>query len=231
MLSSLIFINFLFVNHNILHPRFLVFQGPKSPFCELDIKAPLRQQLANITILEYPVIHVFLPSLSCDVEVKDVLPVTQRQETKNAVSNHHPSPEGVAFREEEIEDNCSPDPQVYDFMNNVILSPPHQGPHNKICKKALDDSPDGHLLARVAAGNSSHPSSRSAELGTFANMGFDFDQGLIDAYSDLIAEINPDDFLDLEGEFAKEAEVEERKDLSGSRGILFEELEEGEIAD
>ncbi|KAG9147776.1 hypothetical protein Leryth_018831 [Lithospermum erythrorhizon] len=36
-------------------------KDPKSPFRKLDIKAPLREQLANLVILEYPVIHVFLP--------------------------------------------------------------------------------------------------------------------------------------------------------------------------
>ncbi|KAM7472458.1 hypothetical protein LguiA_010641 [Lonicera macranthoides] len=44
---------------------------------------------------------------------------------------------------------------------------------------------------------------------------FDFEQGLIDVYSDLISETNPDDFLDLEGVFPEEVDLEE--------------LEEGEI--
>jgi hypothetical protein len=61
-------------------------------------------------------------------------------------------------------------------------------------------------------------------------MEFDFDQGLIDAYSDLMAKSNPDDFLDLEGEFVEEVDVEERIGLSGVRGVFSaEELEEGEI--
>ncbi|KAF2319351.1 hypothetical protein GH714_014968 [Hevea brasiliensis] len=135
--------------------------GPKSPFYELDIKAPLKQQLANVVILEYPVIYVFLPSHSYDFEVvKDVKPVTNRPESKNSVHNDESSPKGVAFREEEIEENDdSSNPQVYDFLKNVILN---HGTRN------------------------------------FEAMDFDFDQGLMDAYSDLIGQVNPDDFLDLE---------------------------------
>ncbi|KAI3850726.1 hypothetical protein MKW98_030786, partial [Papaver atlanticum] len=47
------------------------------------------------------------------------------------------------------------------------------------------------------------------------NSGFNFQQDLRDAYSGLIGEINPDDFLDLDGEFLQ--------------GFSDEELEEGEI--
>ncbi|KAL4601323.1 hypothetical protein ACB092_11G264300 [Castanea dentata] len=59
---------------------------------------------------------------------------------------------------------------------------------------------------------------------------FDFDQGSIDAYSDLIAENNPDDFLDLEGVFTEEVIAEERN-FSEVQGVFSaeEELEEGEI--
>ncbi|CAK7331815.1 unnamed protein product [Dovyalis caffra] len=207
-------------------------KGPKSPFCELDTKASLRQQLANVVIMEYPVIHVFLPSHKYDFEViKDVRFFNLRLDAKNSASNQCPSPKGIVFKEEEIEDanNGSSDPQVYDLMKNEILSPPNQIPHHNASVKALDDSSDGTLLERETAVNGPHSSSNCK--GTFENMEFEFDQGLMDAYSDLIAEINPDDFLDLEGVFSKEEE--ERNDHSISRGIfsLEEELEDGEIAE
>ena len=44
-------------------------QGSRSPFEELGIRAPIREQLANLVILEYSQIHVFLPSHSYDLDV------------------------------------------------------------------------------------------------------------------------------------------------------------------
>ncbi|CAG7867555.1 unnamed protein product [Brassica rapa] len=44
-------------------------KGAKAPFKELDIKASLRQQLVKVAIVEYTVIHVYLPSQSFDFEV------------------------------------------------------------------------------------------------------------------------------------------------------------------
>lgn len=206
-------------------------KGPRSPFRELDVKIPIKQQLANIVILEYPVIYVFLPSHSFDFEViKDANPVTHKPELKDFGSN--PSPQGVPFKEEEIEDDSnSSDPHVYDLMKNVSSSPMHQFPHwNSRSEKATNNSSERPLLARVATGNSSHSSSNTNEPGVSDLMEFDFDQGLMDAYSDLMAVINPDDFLDLEGEFAEEVDVEEGIDLPGVRGVFSaEELEEGEI--
>jgi hypothetical protein len=204
-------------------------QGPGSPFCELDVKAPIKQQLANMVILEYPVIYVFLPSHSFDSEViKDASLVTHKPELKDSGSNL--SPQGVLFKEEEIDDNNSSDPYVCDLMKHLSSSPMHQFPHwYRRSEKASNNSSEWPLLARVAAGNRSHSSSNTNEPGV-SEMAFDFDQGLIDVYSDLMADINPDDFLDLEGEFAEEVNVEERIDLSGVRGVFSaEELEEGEI--
>ncbi|KAJ9680660.1 hypothetical protein PVL29_019855 [Vitis rotundifolia] len=44
-------------------------KGCRSHFHEFDIRAPIRQQLVNLVILEYPLIHVFLPSHSYDINV------------------------------------------------------------------------------------------------------------------------------------------------------------------
>ncbi|KAG5253601.1 box C/D snoRNA protein [Salix suchowensis] len=206
-------------------------KGPKSAFREIDIKASLRQQLANVVILEHPVIHVFLPSLKYDFEVvKDVRLVNHRFDAKNSVSNDCPSPKGIVFREEKIEDDaniCSSDPQVYDLMKNEILSPSNEICDHNASVKALENIFDDSLAVGEAAANGVHSSSKSEE--TFENMEFDFDQGLMDAYSDLISGINPDDFLDLESVFSKE----EENDHFGSMGIFSveEELEEGEIAE
>ncbi|KAL5706416.1 hypothetical protein ACHQM5_024586 [Ranunculus cassubicifolius] len=86
-------------------------KGSKSPYRELDIKAPLGQQLVDVVIVEYPVIHVFLPSASYEFEVvKDTY-----QKTDEPVNEEVSSPRGVVCREEEVEDDMS-DPQILDLM-------------------------------------------------------------------------------------------------------------------
>uniref|UniRef100_A0A5B7BHN4 Box C/D snoRNA protein 1 n=1 Tax=Davidia involucrata TaxID=16924 RepID=A0A5B7BHN4_DAVIN len=221
-------------------------KGSRSPYRELDIKAPLRQQLANIVILEYPVIHVLLPLHSYDFEViKDA--ISQKPELES-IGNNDPSPKGVTFREEEIADGSSLDPQVLDLMKHVKPNPEFQFPHqDKRTEKELNDTFDRPLLAKVAQvtkpvlkndlcihkseDDNIYSSSKTEEPGFLEDLDFDFEQGLIDAYSNLIGQTNPDDFLDLEGMFTEEVELEERKDHSDFSGVfpVEEELEEGEI--
>lgn len=102
------------------------------------------------------------------------------------------SMKGVCFREEEIPDSGNLEPKVYDLMTHAKSTP---SPSN---------------VSRVATGDQVEPGHAFA-------MEFDFDQGLMDAYSDIIAHINPDEFLDLEGGHAEEAL------------FVADELEEGEI--
>lgn len=196
------------------------------------MKAPIRQQLENLVILEYPVIYVFLPSHPCDFEViRDAIP--QRIENKQSVSSDHPSPKGVTFREEEIEDDPSPNPQVLDLMQHSIPS------KDKVIEKEFHEKLDTPLLetqAHEAQDNlycsSTKTTNTNTNTGVFEDTDFDFEQGLIDAYSDLIAQTNPDDFLDWEGMFPEEVGPVERRDNPDfSRGIPVEdeELEEGEI--
>ncbi|XP_059277301.1 putative box C/D snoRNA protein SPCC613.07 [Lycium ferocissimum] len=95
--------------------KFFIQKGTKSSFCELDIKVPLRQQLTNKVILEYPVIYVFLPSHSCNFEViRDSVPLKAEQ---NETVCDSPSPKGMMFKEEDIEDGGSLDPHVSDLLN------------------------------------------------------------------------------------------------------------------
>ncbi|KAE8679816.1 HIT-type Zinc finger family protein, putative isoform 2 [Hibiscus syriacus] len=209
--------------------KFFIRKYPKgmSPFRELDIKAPIRQQLADMVVLEYPVIHVYLPSDRYDFEIiKKNLPVNHRRESKDSNIADNEIQKGVTFREEEIKENGSSlDSQVFDLMKHV-----HQIPPQNKSEKAFGNSVSS--LTRTEAGNRVHSSTLAKDSGFFKDMEFHFDQGLLDAYSDLIAEINPDDFLDLEGEFAKQSETDDRRDLLDSRGGFFaEELEEGEIVD
>lgn len=188
------------------------FQVARSPFYELGSTLPIRQQFANLCILEYPVIHVCLPSQSYDFEViKDASSIIRKPEFRSSASNDHLSPEGVPFKEEEIEDTDFLDPKVFDFMK--------QG------------TSDRATSAIEAGGNGLQSSSKTKEQGLSEDMEFDFDQGLIDVYLDLIAQINPDDFLDLEGEFTNEEEVVGRENSSYLMGVLPEDddIEEGEI--
>ncbi|OVA02866.1 zinc finger protein [Macleaya cordata] len=186
-------------------------KGPKSPYRELDIKAPISQQLANIVIVEYPVIHVLLPSASYDFEVvKDANPLPHKPTETN-----FPSPKGVAFKEEEIEeeeeDGISMDPQILDLMKFVNSEP--------LDNFRIPNSSKPMLKGEVQTeDNNAFYISNSKEFELSENAGFDFEQDLRDAYSGLIGQVNPDDFLDLDGGFLQE-------------GDMDEELEEGEIAE
>ncbi|KAH8520510.1 hypothetical protein H0E87_001816 [Populus deltoides] len=99
--------------------------------------------------------------------------------------------------------------------------------HHNASVKALENIFDDSLAVRSSSEWCAFQ--LQEREGTFENMEFDFDQGLMDAYSDLIAQINPDDFLDLEGVFSKEEE--DRNDHFGSMGTFSvgEELEEGRL--
>ncbi|XP_061358678.1 uncharacterized protein LOC133302878 [Gastrolobium bilobum] len=205
-------------------------KGPKSPFKELDMKAPIRQQLANTVILEFPVVFVFLPSHRINFEViKDLKPSIPKSMQKDSEGNH--SPEGVSFREEVIEDdNSSPVPQVFDLMKHVEPGSSHRVHTQSMSSEKLpNDSSDKPLFEGNPGGNLSHSSPKTKELKLSEDMSFDFDQDFMDVYGDLMAEMNPDDFLDFDSEFAKETENE--IDLIGTSGVFSVpgELEEGEI--
>ena len=94
----------------------------------------------------------------------------------------------------------------------------------------INNSAERPLLSSVETGNCSHFGT-TEETGVSEIREFDFDQGLIHVYSDLIAENNPDDFLDLEGAFTEEVIAEERRNFSEVQGVFSaeEDLEEGEI--
>ena len=195
------------------------------------MKAPIRQQLANVVILEFPVVFVFLPSHRIDFEViKDVSPTIQNKSLQKE-SEDNQSPVGVSFREEEIEDdNSSADPQVFDLMKHVESSSSHRVlTQNTISEEAPNDSSDKPLLEGHTVGNLSHSSLKNKELKFSEDMAFDFDQDFMDVYADLMAEMNPDDFLDFDGEFPKK--TENGIDLIGTSGVfpVPGELEEGEI--
>lgn len=204
----------------------MTIQGPKSPFKELDMKAPIRQQLANVIILEFPVIYVFLPSHDINFQViKDVNPTIHKPLQKDSDANQ--TPKGISFKEEEIEDdNNSTDPKIFDLMEHLDSGLSHQtlSQNKSTEQEALNNSSEKPLLEGDTAGTNG--------LEFSEHITFDFDQNFMDVYADLMAQINPDDFLDFEGGFSNKTDVEE-KDLCGVSGIfpVPEELEEGEIAE
>lgn len=96
---------------------FVHLQGSKSPFQELNSKSSIREQLANLVILEYPVIHVFLPSDKYDFEViKVATPCNAKNKNSESVMVDEFCQTGIEFKEEAVKDD-SLDPLVSDLMN------------------------------------------------------------------------------------------------------------------
>ncbi|KAK8953347.1 hypothetical protein KSP40_PGU019046 [Platanthera guangdongensis] len=143
-------------------------KGSKSLFRKLDIKAPIHRQFSNITILEYPVIFVYLPSFDHDFEVETWKIPSIRDTVPPSIC---PSPSGTLYKVEEVEEG--------DGASDTIIT----------------------------------------------DLMFYFDQEVRDAYSDLIGEMNPDDFLCLDDSF----EISKGNVLGESKGNEgFKELEEAE---
>ncbi|XP_056841761.1 uncharacterized protein LOC108858503 [Raphanus sativus] len=152
-------------------------KGAKAPFKELDIKAPLRQQLAKVAIVEYPVIHVYLPSHSYDFDVIrdfDHLNTTPDPNGSSLYYGHRDTKGTIiTSREEETEEECkinSGEPEVLDIIKQVSEDSKVEGgvtknPHIQVDPPEQGDAAD--------------------------NMVVEFEQGLIDTYSDLFAEMDP----------------------------------------
>ncbi|KAK1276060.1 hypothetical protein QJS04_geneDACA001814 [Acorus gramineus] len=207
----------------------------KSPFLELNIKAPIRQQLANVLLVEYPVIHVFLPSHSLDFIVeKKVVKFFQKNAKPSELPNRIPSPRAVLSREEEIEeDNDVPSETRVLDMEEYVASKLVKGPPHTIVENA---NPDVQIPTPVSAdanpimgkerrsymseetNTDLHCKSGLSETNEYMDLLFEND--LKEAYSNLVDDLNLDDYLCLDGGFIEE----------GYLGLEEgEELEEGEI--
>lgn len=174
----------------------------------MDIYAPIREQLANLVIIEYPVIHVFLPSHNLNFEVvKDIVPQPAPPKIE-PVNESQPEPKGVFFKEEEFKDHDYTDPHVLDLMHK---------------SSSKTESKDEGVIQK-----SPDSTNNIDELGVVDLLNFDFDPELIDVYSNLISDTNPDDFLDFDGLLCDDLPT--REDM-GECGVIKEELEEGEIPD
>ncbi|XAR72394.1 hypothetical protein NMG60_11019019 [Bertholletia excelsa] len=153
-------------------------------------------------------------------------------EVKDSTCNNLPSPMGVTFREEEIEDSTSSDPQILDLakheefeLNNGTDNPSLHRAASQGTKLVLKDDVPVH---KSQDNMQSSFKTEVPEAGEEA-MNFDFEQGLLGAYYKLIGQGNPNDFLNLEGVFVEGREVEERiGDPILSGAILEEDLGRGD---
>ncbi|KAK7364255.1 hypothetical protein VNO80_12779 [Phaseolus coccineus] len=205
-------------------------KGPKSPFKEIDIKLPIRKQLADIFILEFPVVFVFLPTHTINFEViTDVN--TRKHKSPQKDSEENQIPQGLSFREEVIEDGSnSVDPQVFDIMKQVESSLSHEVMTQNISSEiAPNDSSDKSLFEVDTGGNLAHSLTETNNLNLSDDMVFDFDQDLMDFYTDILDQTNPNDLFDFDSEFANK--TENKIDIIGASELfpLPNELEEGEI--
>lgn len=219
-------------------------QGTNSPYRKLDIKVPIHRQLENTVIVEYPVIYVFLPSESIDFEVEEARSFVKDKEPPHSASSIS-SPKGVLFREEEIEEGELPtDTQIVDLLD-CRLSESNQHTHiDKVDILSGKEEVHQDKQVRAAVAQNLEPlhlekhhieQTNSHMAGVTSKKlceedKFDFEQELKDAYSDLIGEMNPDDFLCFDGDYIVE-ETEMRDTALCFGGSFFgdEELEEGEI--
>lgn len=144
----------------------------------------------------------------------------------------------MPFREEEIKDENSPDPKVLDLMKygkqNGIDKISHQptGTEKQVtdkldslCAKASENVIKNDICSVKAEDEQLDFSVNSTVADLLEKMDFEFEQGLIDSYSDLISESNLDEVFDLDGVFKQELGLAETNDQ-----LPIEELEEGEIS-
>lgn len=258
-------------------------KGLKSPFRELDIKAPIGRQLADVVILEYPVIIVFLPLHSYDFEVdRSMISLSTKEERPDSFDSNL-SPKGNLFLEEEIEEGeMFSDTLVTDLRGHVnsltgasigsqqdwplgektgrvsdmdmskksfnspksnssqehqslILTEAKRNRHSACVLQDQDMKLSGTVVGVTAPFASQRPEASLVEKTEMyasnsvnswepaAELNFDFERELRDAYSDLMGEINPDDFLCFDGEYKVADNLEEF--------LGEEDLEEGEIPD
>ena len=137
------------------------------------MKAPIKQQLANIVLLEFPVV-LFSCYLTINFEViKDVTINIHKSLKKDSEGNQ--SLEGKSFKEEVIEDdNSSADPQVFDLMKHVESSSSQPVlTQNMSSEKAPDDSSDKPLLEENTLSNLSHSSVKTKEPKLSEDTAFD----------------------------------------------------------
>ncbi|KAL8123715.1 hypothetical protein AgCh_011637 [Apium graveolens] len=143
----------------------------KSPFVQLDIEAPICEQLANLSIIEYPVIYIFLPSHHYDFEVTKV-EIRHKLDHKEFIKNGEPSPKGVLLREEVIKEEKPAD--TLDSSSCATASEQDGTKNDIFFDKALDEQLDFTVNSTVAE--------------IIEKLDPELVQGLLGSISDLISE-------------------------------------------
>lgn len=197
----------------MLNRFYISMQGPNSPYRELDMKTSLRRQLQNLVILEYPVIHVFLPTHRFPFEVIEDPPLPSlKPVVKPEVDVDDSNTTGVWFREEEMNENYNLEFQDHGTKQNL------NSLNTKSFPLHLDAGSGGsNILSR---GHSQPERNEEMELG--------LDLELINPSSDLSSEMNPDYFLNLDGD---DTWIDEEGEVAGDfrLSLMEDDLEEGEI--
>ena len=153
-------------------------------------------------------------------------------------NNNQLSPRGLPFKEEEIgeddDDDSSLAPREIDLLKRGNMASQQQLAR---CSTSVNPS-ERALSSPGVAGGSGLPLSytKAIEKVLFDDVEYDFDQELVDAYSDIMAEINPDGFLDFDCILTKKddkTEQEAKNFLYNGEEVFMaeDELEEGEIAE
>lgn len=200
---------------------------------QLDINRSIGEQLASTVILEYPVIHVYLPSDSYNFEVEHWTFRVKNQESPSLVHpSSLPSPPGTPLREEEIEEGEVSPTRFLDLRAGVY-SAPTGGSH--VLENATSTGNTGQM-PRTAFDISKPCSDESKALlvddvDWYANIALaasiDSDKQLGD-FPDY--EMDADDCLVLNGLDGNYGEETEKSLCFAKQFLLGDELEEGEIS-
>ncbi|PKU60436.1 hypothetical protein MA16_Dca027104 [Dendrobium catenatum] len=170
-------------------------KNSKSTFRKLDIKAPIGSQLAKIVMLEHPINFVYLPSHENGFEVEASRMPLLRNPTPSTFDGI-PIHNGTLYRVEVQEGEMPSDTRIA----NLVECRKSEANCNitEANTVVFKDQTTGEAQGEVAANS---PESGDAK--------FYFEKELRDAYSDLIGEMNPDDFLCLDGVYEDSVDLRE----------------------
>lgn len=193
-------------------------QNAKSLFRKLDIKAPIGAQLANILILEHPVIFIYLPSHDIGFEFEAARTPFLRN-TAPSTSDGIPSHNGTSYRVEEVEEGDMPsDTRVTDLMDcmksNSLSNPSVTKETSKadnavlVTDKQIPEAISVGLSLQLSGEPHRTHATNSPESG---DTGFYFEQELKTVFSDLMGEMNPDDFLCFDGVYDDSVDLGEAR--------------------
>ncbi|XP_028554377.1 uncharacterized protein LOC110107492 isoform X1 [Dendrobium catenatum] len=210
-------------------------KNSKSTFRKLDIEAPIGSQLAKIVVLEHPIIFVYLPSHENGFEVEaSRMPLLRNPppSTFDGIPSHN----GTLYRVEEVEEGEMPsDTRITDLVDCRKSEANCNVPSNtfiakEIAKedKQITEANTGVVKDQISGEAQGEQATNSPESGEAV---FYFEKELRDAYSDLIGEMNPDDFLCLDGVYEDSVDLREGRwyDIEERRRGDAEELRDPEL--